>query len=87
MSKENNLTDYLEDLYQGIASKKPGASKNPQDFRAEIESITTGTSGTLPPEVTSEEDANALAIGSVFTYKGTTGTFENGVMYLVEEGG
>ncbi len=39
MSKSDNLNDYLADLYQGIASKKPGASKNPQDFRSEIESI------------------------------------------------
>ena len=42
MSKSNNLKDYLADLYQGIASKKPNASKNPQDFRAEIESIEVG---------------------------------------------
>lgn len=39
MSKTNNLHDYLADLYQGIASKKPNASKNPQDFRAEIEAL------------------------------------------------
>lgn len=42
MSKQNNLKDYLTDLYQGIATKKPNASKNPQDFRSEIESIVTG---------------------------------------------
>lgn len=41
MSKENNLHDYFADLYQGIASKKPDASKNPQDFRAEIEALGT----------------------------------------------
>lgn len=41
MSKKNNLHDYLADLYQGIASKKPNASKNPQDFRAEIEALGT----------------------------------------------
>lgn len=43
MSKTDNLKDYLEDLYQGIVSKKPGASKNPQDFRREIESIVGGS--------------------------------------------
>lgn len=42
MSKQNNLKDYLTDLYQGIASKKPGASRNPQNFRSEIESIKGG---------------------------------------------
>lgn len=41
MSKKNNLKDFLADLYQGIVSKKPGASRNPQRFRAEIESIKT----------------------------------------------
>lgn len=42
MAKNNNLKDYLTDLYEGIASKKPNASRNPQDFRSEIESIETG---------------------------------------------
>lgn len=42
MSKENNLKDYLTDLYDGISSKKPDASRNPQNFRAEIEAIKTG---------------------------------------------
>ena len=42
MSKENNLKDFLADLYQGIVSKKADASKNPQDFRSEIEAIETG---------------------------------------------
>ena len=42
MSKSDNLRDYLADLYEGIAEKKPGASKNPQDFRDEIKAIDTG---------------------------------------------
>lgn len=42
MSKQNNLKDYLTDLYDGISSKKPDASRNPQNFRAEIEAIKTG---------------------------------------------
>ena len=40
--KQTNLRDFLFDLYEGIASKKPDASRNPQDFRAEIESIKAG---------------------------------------------
>jgi hypothetical protein len=39
MSKQNNLKDYLTDLYEGISKKRPNASRNPQNFRAEIESI------------------------------------------------
>lgn len=42
MSKSDNLRDYLADLYEGIASKKPNASRNPQDFRREIEGIESG---------------------------------------------
>lgn len=47
MSKQNNLKDYLTDLYQGIATKKPGASRNPQNFRSEIESIQVGSNATF----------------------------------------
>ena len=39
MATNNNLKDYLIDLYQGIASRKANASKNPQDFRSEIENL------------------------------------------------
>lgn len=39
MPKNNNLQDYLQDLYEGIKSRKPDASKNPQDFRREIENL------------------------------------------------
>lgn len=42
MNKQTNLQAFLTDLYQGIASKRPGASRNPQNFRAEIESIKGG---------------------------------------------
>ena len=41
MAKTNNLKDYLTDLHSGIITKKPNASRNPQDFRTTIESITT----------------------------------------------
>ena len=41
MSKKDNLSDYLSDLYQGIARKRENPSRNPQDFRREIELIET----------------------------------------------
>ena len=44
--KTNNLPAFLKDLYQGIVKKKPDASKNPQNFRGEIESIVTGITPT-----------------------------------------
>ena len=85
MSKENNLKDYLTDLYGGIASKKPDASRNPQNFRAEIEAIETGSNG-LPVEVSTQAEIDALAIGTIFKYTGESGTYENGALYMVEEG-
>lgn len=47
MSKQDNLKDFLTDLYAGIVSKKPNASRNPQDFRSEIESIELGSGETI----------------------------------------
>ena len=52
MSKSDNLNDYLKDLYQGIVSKKPDASKNPQDFRKEIEGIETSITPNGDLEIT-----------------------------------
>ena len=43
MAKTDNLTDYLIDLADGIRAKKGTTEPiNPQDFRAEIESIEGG---------------------------------------------
>lgn len=40
MGKQNNLTDFLTDLADGIRAKKGTTSPiNPQNFRREIESI------------------------------------------------
>ena len=44
-----------------------------------------GTNG-LPVEVSTQEAIDALAIGTIFKYTGESGTYENGAMYLVEEG-
>lgn len=43
MAKNNNLTDFLTDLADGIRAKKGTTGTiNPQNFRSEIESIQTG---------------------------------------------
>ena len=43
MAKNDNLTDYLTDLADGIRAKKGTTDPiNPQDFRKEIESISGG---------------------------------------------
>lgn len=84
MSKQNSLKDYLVDLYEGIVSKKPDASKNPQDFRSEIEKLSK------PLEILSESEMNALLatakVGTIYKYMGTTtDTYEYGAWYVVEE--
>lgn len=44
MAKNNNLTDFLTDLADGIRAKKGTTGTiNPQNFRSEIASIQTGT--------------------------------------------
>lgn len=49
-----------------------------------------GVDSALPIEVATEEEMNALLstaeVGSIFIYTGESGTFENGALYLVEEG-
>ena len=42
-----------------------------------------GTNG-LPVEVSTQEEIDALAIGTIFKYTGESGTYENGALYLVE---
>ena len=51
MAKNDNLTDYLTDLADGIRAKKGTTEPiNPQDFRKEIESISGGGNGGLGDE-------------------------------------
>lgn len=73
MSKQNNLKDFLADLYQGIVSKKPDASKNPQDFRSEIESIETGDGESDLPVYNGEYVSLGVTLIS-FTIDDTTNT-------------
>lgn len=75
MGKDNNLKDYLTDLYEGIAKKKANASRNPQNFRSEIESIETDSP--LPIQIKSEAEMNALLnkatpVGAIYRYMGAT---------------
>lgn len=74
MAKTNNLTDFLTDVADGIRAKKGTTDKiNPQNFRSEIESISTGTS---------TEDGNIEPTTVLKGYKGyakgvaVTGTIE-----------
>lgn len=90
MAKTDNLTDFLADIADGIRAKKGTTDKiNPQNFRAEIESIQGGAADSpLPIEVSTEAEMTALLgtaeIGSVYKYVGESGTYENGALYIVE---
>lgn len=73
MSKQNNLKDFLADLYQGIVSKKPDASKNPQNFRSEVESIETAP----------EWDGSFTVTGEPTTDGGSGGSDDRDFYYLI----
>lgn len=77
MAKKDNLKDYLKDLHEGIKTKKPDASRNPQDFRSEIESIETGVS--LDPLTNPASSANVLIYKEAYDSNGNiiTGTMPN----------
>lgn len=48
-----------------------------------------GEDSPLPIKVATEEEMTALlesaAVGSVYKYTGTTGTYENGALYIITE--
>lgn len=71
MAKNNNLKDYLTDLYAGISSVKANASRDPQKFRQEIESLSH------PADASAA--ANDIRLGeTAYTSDGkVTGTIED----------
>ena len=79
MAKNNNLKDYLVDLYQGIASRKPNASKNPQDFRSEIENLVfTSDANAAAPDIRAGKTAYANDVKITGTIKDYDDTYEEG---------
>ena len=79
MAKNNNLKDYLVDLYQGIASRKPNASKNPQDFRSEIENLVfTSDANAAASDIRAGKTAYVNDVKVTGTIKDYDGTYEEG---------
>ena len=79
MAKNNNLKDYLIDLYQGIASRKPNASKNPQDFRSEIENLVfTSDANAAASDIRAGKTAYVNDVKVTGTIKDYDYTYEDG---------
>ena len=79
MAKNNNLKDYLVDLYQGIASRKPNASKNPQDFRSEIENLVfTSDANAAASDIRAGKTAYVNDVKVTGTIKDYDDTYEEG---------
>ena len=79
MAKNNNLKDYLVDLYQGIASRKPNASKNPQDFRSEIENLVfTSDANAAASDIRLGKTAYVNDVKITGTIKDYDNTYEEG---------
>lgn len=79
MAKNNNLKDYLIDLYQGIASRKPNASKNPQDFRSEIENLVfTSDANAAASDIRAGKTAYVNDVKVTGIIEDYNGTYEEG---------
>ena len=68
MAKNDNLTDFLNDVANAIRAKKGTTAKiNPQDFSAEIASISTGGGDTPTPD-TPTPDMPVIGDGKTCLY-------------------
>ena len=86
-----------DEVDSGIVLKAGSASNNGtfkasedgadgfSEFTVDVEGGESGMSG-KPVEVATQEEIDALAVGTIFLYTGESGTYENGALYIVEEG-
>ena len=87
MAKTDNLTDFLTNIADAIRTVEGSTNAiNPQDFEAKI----TALKLSVPIEISTDAGMEAVLtsdnVGKVYKFTGTTGTYTNGDLYIVEVG-
>ena len=87
MAKTDNLTDFLTNIADAIRTVEGSTDAiNPQDFEAKI----TALKLSVPIEISTDAGMEAVLtsdnVGKVYKFTGTTGTYTNGDLYVVEVG-
>ena len=87
MAKTDNLTDFLTNTANAIRMAEGStAAINPQDFEAKI----TALKLSVPIEISTDAEMEAVLtsdnVGKVYKFTGTSDTYTNGDLYIVEVG-
>ena len=87
MAKTDNLTDFLTNIADAIRTVEGSTNAiNPQDFEAKI----TALKLSVPIEISTDAGMEAVLtsdnVGKVYKFTGTSDTYINGDLYVVEVG-
>ena len=87
MAKTDNLTDFLTNIADAIRTVEGSTDViNPQDFEAKI----TALKLSVPIEISTDAGMEAVLtsdnVGKVYKFTGTSDTYTNGDLYIVEVG-
>ena len=87
MAKTDNLTDFLTNTADAIRTAEGSTDAiNPQDFEAKI----TALKLSVPIEISTDAGMEAVLtsdnVGKVYKFTGTSDTYTNGDLYVVEVG-
>lgn len=87
MAKTDNLTDFLTNIADAIRTVEGSTDAiNPQDFEAKI----TALKLSVPIEISTDAEMEAVLtsdnVGKVYKFTGTSDTYTNGDLYVVEVG-